>query len=141
MISMKELLPNSIRLEDLEPATQANLRILLAKLNVIRAAYAKPMTVTSGLRSMKHHKQVYADINATRKKQGLPELVVPMGSKHLIGAAADIYDPKGELQQWCLKNVKLLEEQGLYCEDFAHTRNWVHFQHIPPRSLNRFFNP
>jgi hypothetical protein len=64
-----------------------------------------------------------------------------MGSQHLKGAAIDIYDPKKELQAWCLKNEALFGEIGLWMEDFKATPNWVHFQIYPPKSGKRWFLP
>jgi hypothetical protein len=64
-----------------------------------------------------------------------------MKSRHLFGKAVDISDPKRELQAWCRTNEKLLEEIGLWCEDFNATPTWVHFQVESPKSGKRFFMP
>lgn len=136
MISKKELLSNQI--DDiglLEPSIQENLNILLKKINVIRTAWAKPMIVTSGLRTMKHHLDIYARKGITDPNR------IPMKSKHLFGQAVDISDPKQELQKWCKQNISLLESTGLWMEDFSATKNWCHFQIVPPKSGNRFFMP
>jgi LAS superfamily LD-carboxypeptidase LdcB len=114
------------------------LQQLLAKFFV---DYAGPLTVTSGLRSMAKHKQIYANINAARGKQGLQPLAVPMASKHLYGLAVDIADAKGELKKWIIAHVKRAEELGLYFEDFGATKTWAHIQCRSPRSGNRFFKP
>jgi uncharacterized protein YcbK (DUF882 family) len=130
MISFKELLAgNSIA--DVPLSYQHNLQALQKKMNTIRAAYAKPMIVTSGFRSEQQHLRIYS------KHKKNP----PMGSHHLRGNACDIYDPNQELQKWVLNNVELLEELGLWCEDFSATRTWVHFQQLPPKSGKRFFLP
>lgn len=134
MITMKELLGNQGVFEELPHDIQNNLLELLEKINVIRKAYGKPMRVTSGLRSMEHHKNIY-------KKKGIPENKIPMKSKHLYGQAVDIYDPNKELQKWVLANIQILEREGLYCEDFSATENWTHFQSVPPKSGKRFFMP
>lgn len=88
------------------------------------------MIVTSGLRSSKQQEELIkaGKSNATK-------------SKHMYGMAADVSDPEGKLARWCLDNVKVLEEAGLWCEHPDYTPGWVHFQMTPPRSGNRFFIP
>lgn len=127
MISLKELNP---RKYPTTPEIDANLVILKDRLNAIRAAWARPMTVTSGLRSTEQQKALISQnkSNATH-------------SKHLYGQAADIFDPKGELKVWLMQNIKLLEDIGLWLEDFAATPTWVHFQIVPPKSGKRIFKP
>jgi uncharacterized protein YcbK (DUF882 family) len=139
MITLKEVLKGA-KLEDQPEDVRANLAILIAKVNKIREAYGKPMTVTSGLRTMADHLRIYRE---KAEKAGVPfdESKVPMKSQHLKGAALDISDPNQELQAWCLANVSTLEQAGLWCESFSATPNWVHFQIFAPRSGNRFFNP
>jgi hypothetical protein len=136
MISMNELLSNQIAdVNMLEPSIQENLNILFEKINVVRTAWGKPMIVTSGLRTMEHHLKIYAGKGITDPKK------IPMKSKHLFGQAVDISDPNRELQDWCKQNISLLESTGLWMEDFSVTKNWCHFQIVPPRSGNRFFMP
>lgn len=96
----------------------------------MRAAYGKPMTVTSGLRSEKQQQEL---IKAGRSNA--PK------SKHLTGHAADISDPDGELAKWCKANVAVLEKAGLWMEDPDFTPTWCHFQTVPPNSGRRFFKP
>lgn len=134
MVTMKELIKDIV-ISDIPLAHQHNLEELLVKVNKVRTAYNKPMTVTSGYRSMYDHKRIY---NA---KGIFDESKIPMKSKHLSGEAVDIYDPNQELQKWCLYNTKLLIEIGLWMEDFSATKNWVHFQIVPPKSGKRFFMP
>lgn len=134
MISMKELLDGA-KLQDLPSKSQENLLILLERINKVRTAWNKPMTVTSGFRTMEHHLEIYA-------KKGIKDpKKIPMKSKHLYGEAVDIYDPKQELQRWCKKNEQLLIEVGLWMEDFSATPNWCHFQILPPKSGKRWFLP
>lgn len=123
MISAQELNSKGYKTT---PEQDANLAVLLDKVNRIRAVWGHPMTVTSGLRSAEDQ----ARINPSAPK-----------SKHLIGAACDISDPEGALKSWVLANIALLETVGLWCEDFASTKTWVHFQIFPPKSGKRFFIP
>ena len=134
MISMKEILKDK-KLEDQSPEVQASLLILLEKVNKVRQAYGKPMTITSGLRTKEDQIRVYA-------QKGITDLSkIPMGSKHISGQAVDISDPKGEFKDWIMENISLFEELGIYMEAFEYTKNWVHMQIIAPKSGSRFFKP
>jgi uncharacterized protein YcbK (DUF882 family) len=134
MITIKELLSNQSKFEDLDKDVQANLNELFLKVNIVRKEYGKPMIVTSGLRTKKHHLDIYA-------RKGIYPPKVPMKSNHLFGRAVDFADGDGKLKKWILENIKLMEEIGLYMEDFNATKTWVHFQINPPKSGNRFFKP
>jgi len=134
MISVKEII-GDLDIKTLPQEHQDNLKALLEKMNRVRFLYGKPMTVTSGYRSMAHHLEIYAKKGITDKSK------IPLKSKHLFGEAADIYDPKKELQRWCVEHESELVAIGLWCEDFSATKNWVHFQIVPPKSGKRFFMP
>jgi hypothetical protein len=63
-------------------------------------------------------------------------------SKHLLGLAADIYDPDGDLDEWCLANKDtVLKDLGLWLEHPAATKTWCHVQTVPPGSKRRVFFP
>lgn len=122
MISMKELNPHGYPVDS---ETQDNLNTLLERVNHIRTAWAKPMTVTSGLRSAEDQQR----INPSAPK-----------SKHLTGQAVDISDPHLELTAWLKGDgAKLCEQIGLWMEE--GNSNWVHFQIVPPKSGRRWFLP
>lgn len=112
------------------PMIDQNLHELCRRLNIVREAFNKPMIVTSGLRSEKQQEELIKAGKSSALK-----------SKHLTGHAADIQDLDGSLAKWCLENVKVLEQAGLWIEQPAYTHGWVHFQSVPPRSGNRFFVP
>lgn len=133
-ITMKELLNKKYKLEDQPQDIQDNLNILLEKVNKIRQLWGKPMSVTSGLRSMEDHLRIYAQKGITDKSK------IPMKSKHLYGQAVDIYDPDLSLTEWLKENdSQILKDVGLWCEE--GNKNWVHFQIVPPKSGNRWFLP
>jgi uncharacterized protein YcbK (DUF882 family) len=138
-ITLKEIIKDA-DFNALPSDIQDNLMELLEKVNKLRAAYGKPMIVTSGLRTMADHLRIYKQ-KAKREGKAFDQSKVPMKSRHLFGQAIDVSDPKKELQKWCLANVKKLEEIGLWCEDFAYTPNWLHVQIVQPKSGNRFFIP
>lgn len=134
MISLKELLKD-YSFSSLPKEHQDNIMTLLERINKIRSSYGKSMTVTSGYRSKEDQIRIY-------KAKGIIDISkIPMGSQHLQGGAVDISDPNQELQQWTLANVALLEQIGLWCEDFSATKNWVHYQIVAPKSGKRFFMP
>lgn len=143
MISLKELLSGH-NISDVPLEHQHNLEILLERVNKIRSAYGKPMTVTSSYRSTQDHLRIYST-KASKAGVEFDPKKVPMKSNHLTGSACDFSDPKQELQAWCLVNVSILEEVGLWCEAFEYTKNWVHFQIKPYGSWvegkSRFFRP
>ena len=86
--------------------------------------------VTSGLRDTAKQAELI--------KQGLSRATK---SNHLIGAAADIYDPNGTLDEWCEKHVAVIGNIGFWMEHKSYTPGWAHFQIFAPRSGNRFFIP
>lgn len=134
MITMNELLSNQASFDSLDKDVQENLNQLFLKVNIVRKEYGKPMIVTSGLRTKKHHLEIYA-------RKGIFPPKVPMKSNHLFGRAVDFADADGKLKKWVLENIALMEEIGLWMEDFSATKTWVHFQINPPKSGNRFFKP
>lgn len=134
MITMNELLSNQASFDSLDKDVQENLNQLFLKVNIVRKEYGKPMIVTSGLRTKKHHLEIYA-------RKGIYPPKVPMKSNHLFGRAVDFADADGKLKKWVLENIALMEEIGLWMEDFSATKTWVHFQINPPKSGNRFFKP
>lgn len=62
-------------------------------------------------------------------------------SNHIIGAACDIYDPRNDLDAWCMSHLAVLETVGLWLEHPSATEGWCHLQIFPPRSGDRVFYP
>lgn len=102
---------------------EENLSELLRALNRFRAVYGKPMTVTSGYRPGRFNV----------KAGGAPN------STHLDCRACDFADPDGQLDDFCTKNVQVLEQCGLYLEHPDSTPGWTHLD-TKPRN-NRIFRP
>ena len=127
LISLKELNKHNY---PTTPEIDANLAILLEKANVIRAAYGKPMTISSGLRDTAQQQALIA-----AGKSNAPK------SHHLTGEACDILDVDGSLKEWVKNNIQLFEDTGLWMEDFSATPTWIHVQIVPPKSKHRFFIP
>jgi hypothetical protein len=62
-------------------------------------------------------------------------------SKHMTGEAADIYDPEGVLDDWCLEHQDSLAAIGLWMEHPSCTKGWLHVQTVAPKSGRRVFFP
>lgn len=135
MISLSELNAHGF---PTTPEIDANLATLLTRINKVRVAWGKPMTVTTGFRTWADHVRIYRDI-AVKMKKLFDESKVPKGSKHLSGQAVDIADPIGQLYSWLKANPQVLTDAGLWCEE--RMGGWVHFQTVPPKSGNLWFFP
>lgn len=137
-ITLTELNPKNV---PLTPDMLANQQTLHARMNLVRDKRGIAMIITSGVRSLADHKRIYADL---AKQRGLAFIRVPMGSKHLIGAACDVYDPNGSHMAWCQANEAFLAEVGLWMEQ-PDDQHRVHFQCVPYGSWapgkSQFFKP
>lgn len=111
---------------EVDTITLRNLDDLCRKVNAL--GYAPPMYATSCLRSIADQKRINPKA---------------LGSSHLYGAAVDIADPTGTLANWLqrLDGQRRLIECGLWMENPASTKGWVHLQIFAPKSMNRYFNP
>jgi hypothetical protein len=115
-----------------------NLLKLSFKINLLREAYGKPLRVTSGYRSKEKHLAIYAAKGITDQKK------IPMQSRHLSGLAVDLVpvkEPVSDLHKFIKSNVALMQEIGLWFEDFSKTPTWLHAQCVPPKSGKLFFMP
>ncbi len=110
-----------------------NLDRLILSLIPVRIAWGKPMIVSSGYRP-----GVY------NSKAGGAKT-----SAHMSCQAVDIIDKDGKLAEWCLNNLDILEQNGLYLEDPRYTyiinsegervNGWIHLQTKPTK--RRVFIP
>ena len=128
MITEKDILKGEV----CPPEYKENLKELLVKLNKLRDLWAKPMSITSGFRTIAHHIQVYKDKGITDQSK------IPMKSKHLYCQAADISDPDFELTKFCKEHTKEMEEIGIWFEDDMSVKR-LHIQTVPPSSKSRWF--
>jgi hypothetical protein len=128
MISLKEILMGRVEFKDLPKEHQDNLMTLLERINKVRTAYGKPMKVNDGY----------------RRPQDKPTNGSAT-SWHYKGAAIDIDDnDAGDFAKWCIANLQLMKDVGLWLEDPKWTNgcgSWVHFQIYPPKSGKRVFIP
>ena len=131
MLSLSELLKGKA-LNSLPKEHQDNLAVLLEKINKIRIAYNKLMTVTSGYRSLQEHLDIY-------KRKGITDQNrIPMKSAHLVGLACDIADYDGSLKKWLSQNISILEENGYTVKIFL-IQNYGFIYNIGNLYLERDF--
>lgn len=121
----EEFLMGRDKTDPLTPEMEENLDNLLTALDGLREAYGKPMRISSGYRPASVNKAV-----GGAKK-----------SAHMTCEACDFKDTTGELDEWLLDNVKILEKLGLYVESIQHTPGWAHLQTRKPKSGARYFIP
>lgn len=62
-------------------------------------------------------------------------------SKHMSAEACDLFDPEGQLDDWCMGHAEVLEQIGLWQEHPSATKGWCHVQTVPPKSGHRVFYP
>jgi hypothetical protein len=64
-------------------------------------------------------------------------------SKHMTCQAIDVHDPEGLIDAWLMTSpgLQTLAELGLWLEHPSSTKNWSHWQTVPPGSGNRVFYP
>jgi hypothetical protein len=123
MISRDEILKNREKEFPLSSELEANLSLLLQRVNKLRLLWAKPMIVTSGYRPGRYNKAA----GGAEK------------SAHLTCQAVDISDPKGEIGLWLFNNIQILKDCGLWMEHPGDTPTWCHLQTVPPKSGVRIF--
>lgn len=125
-ISRNEVLMGREKAYPLTQEQEDNLEKLLECLNKFREAYGKPMVVSSGYRP----EAINAATKGAAKK-----------SNHIMCLACDFKDLDGSLDQWCMDNLSVLIDLGLYLESPQHTPGWCHLQCVPPKSGARIFIP
>ncbi len=115
--------------DEFTPTVKLRSEELVDKVNNLLTVWGGFTQITSGWRP--------AEVNAA--------LVISRGaakkSNHMKGLAVDLLDKAGNLDTWCLANLKVLEDNGLYLEDPASTEGWCHLQSVPPKSGRRVFKP
>ena len=92
------------------------------KLNDVREEFGKPIIILSGARCEKHNAKVGG------AKQ----------SAHVEGRAVDVQRTPA-LEKFCTEAN--LERFGLYMEDLAFTKSWIHLTDRASASGKRIFKP
>lgn len=122
---------------DWTPERQANADVLLEKSAALEAEMMadgvqfpdNPKT-TSGISG-----EVYGGFRPQSCPIGAPH------SNHKEGRAEDRFDPKGEIDAWCMAHQDRLQFHGIYIEHPEKTPTWSHWQSVPPSSGNTVFWP
>jgi hypothetical protein len=95
-------------------------------LNDVREDFGKPMIVLSGARCPKHNTKIGGAVL----------------SAHMDGRACD-FERTPALEKWCTEAN--LEKFGLWMEDLAYTKQWIHLTDRPYPSwkpgMPRTFKP
>lgn len=112
--------------DELTRELRANARDIVRRVNRLLKCAGIPAAVSSGWRP--------AAINAA-----VPGAA--KASRHITCLAIDLEDRDGELDAWCMANLEVLEECGLWLEHPDATPGWCHLQTRPPGSGNRVFSP
>ena len=112
--------------DELTATLRWNAEITVARANDLLASFGEYREVNSGWRP--------AIVNATTPGAA-------MRSKHMTCEAIDLSDPDGDLDEYCLTHLDLLEGIGLWLEHPSSTKNWTHIQTCAPRSGKRVFFP
>lgn len=118
MLTAKEVLMGRDKEYPLSKEQIDNLLDLLPRINLVRFHYGKPLIVSSGYRPGHYNTQA-----GGAKK-----------SNHMSCKAVDFADPKGEFAKWCLANMHILKQAGLYMEDPSRTVGWLHLQSEPTKN-------
>jgi len=107
--------------EELTDDIQRNALVTVTKCNELlsRAGRNDINTVNSGWRPQSVN-------DATRNSAAV--------SSHLTAQAVDLPDTDRTLAEWCVDNLDVLKDVGLWMEDPRWTPTWVHLQTKPPRS-------
>jgi hypothetical protein len=126
VISVAEYYMGRDKKYPLNDTLRANAEELVEKANQLLSRFGEGRRVTSGWRPP----QVNAATPGAAKR-----------SLHMTCEAVDLEDEDGQLDDWCLDNLEVLQEIGLWLEHPSATRRWCHLQIAPPRSGKRVFFP
>ena len=123
--------------DDMSAEIRNNAAELVSKVNLLLFSMAQdgvPLKVDPTTGSLSHSGWRPPAVNAATKGAAKK-------SNHMVGLADDLFDPDGALDAWCLTNLHVLEEIGLWLEHPDATPGWCHVQIRPPRSGSRVFQP
>jgi uncharacterized protein YcbK (DUF882 family) len=123
MITLDEFLMGRDKQYPLTEDQQKNATDILCRVNYLLGWLRTSTRVTSGYRPGHFNRQANGAKN----------------SNHLTCQAVDLADPKGLIGKQLSENKHILEECGLWMENPAKTKGWVHLD--TKMRKNRIFNP
>lgn len=107
--------------EELPPDVSENLEKVIIILNKFQGMYGMVLNFTCSYRDEEHNTMIRGAKN----------------SDHCKGFAVDISDLDRGIAAFCMKNLEILENLGIWLEHPAFTKNWVHFT-INPKKIRAF---
>lgn len=134
MISPSDIIGPWQHSPDLTEERRENINDLVPAVNALLAHVDVPMVSNPQLGTLVAG-SLYGGFRPQSCRIGAPK------SAHKEGLAVDLYDPCGELDGWCLRNLDQLAACGLYLEDPRHTPGWAHLTIRAPKSGKRVFVP
>ena len=122
---------------DWTPARQLNAQALLAKAceleaEMVRAGVSFPDNPITGTGVSGN---TFGGFRPQDCPQGAPN------STHKQGQGVDRYDPRGEIDAWCMAHQDRLAAHGIYLEHASATPGWSHWQSVPPKSGKQVYLP
>jgi len=126
--------------KDVTPPRYAAAQILLLKVNKLMQ-----IAIDDGVEfpiNPKTKSQVAGETNGGFRPQDCT-IGAPL-SAHKICQAVDLYDPKGEIDDWLTSSPvarEAIKELDMYFEDKSATVGWSHWSTKAPKSGRRFFLP
>ena len=125
-VSKNEYYKGREKSKEFKPEYDANATELLRKINIFIKDYPRPVSVSSGYRPASYNANVPGAANK---------------SNHTTCRAIDILDMDLTVWKYCMEQLDLAKELGLYFEDKRWTSSWVHIQDVPPKSGKRMYVP
>lgn len=132
MLTEKEYFGRWISHPERTEEINKNAKVLLSKVSFLLSMYGKELVVTSGFRPKDYNISIGGSKN----------------SAHCYAQAIDLWDRDKSFGKFCLDNIEVLKDQGLYMESLIVTHKgldskkwWVHLQVRRPASNNIVFMP
>lgn len=122
---------------DWTPERQANARRLLAACAALEVEMARGGVAFPD--NPKTHSGVSGSTFGGFRPQSCPQGAKT--SSHKDGKGVDRYDPRGEIDAWCLAHPDRLAVHGIYIEHPSATPGWSHWSIKPPASGKQVFYP
>lgn len=124
LVTLEEYLMGRDKIAPLTSDLRKNAEEMVKRVNELLSHFGEYRHVTSGYRPQVINKRIP---NAAPR------------SNHMVCKACDLYDPNGDLDEWCVENLFILVQIGLWLESTKSTPGWCHVSITPPASGNRIF--
>ena len=137
MITLAEYVGPHASSKDWNEANRYNAGILLVNVNklIARAKAAGIEFPTNTRTGSSVSGQTYGGFRPQAAPIGAPN------SNHKLGQGIDLFDPKNEIDAWCMENFTALAACSIWIEHPSATPGWSHWQSVPPKSGKRAYMP